>query len=190
MGGASGEKAEQARIGACLRRARMDRGMTINELAERSGLTKGFLSLVERDKANTSVANLVRICEVIGIPVGTLFEPAQTNFVPKAERPRINFGGEDLEEYLLTPRSESRLQFIESYIHPGGGSGEGDYSLQAQAEVVHVLSGQLEVSVSGTAVRMRAGDSLTFAPSAPHSWRNPSPQRTTHVVWAVTPAPR
>jgi transcriptional regulator with XRE-family HTH domain len=177
-------------IGARLRRARAERGMTISQLAERSGLTKGFLSLVERDKANTSVANLVRICDVLGVSVGTLFDSAQMNYVPKAERPRINFGGEDLEEYLLTPRSEVRVQLIESVIQPGGGSGTGDYSLRADAEVVHVISGQLDITVAGTLLRLGAGDSLTFEPSDPHSWHNPSSRRKAHVLWAIAPAPR
>lgn len=177
-------------IGTRLRQARMGRGMTINDLAEKSGLTKGFLSLVERDKANTSVANLVRICDVLGLSIGNLFEPAPTNFVAKSERPRINFGGEDLDEFLLTPRSEGRLQLIQSVIRPGGGSGPGDYSLDADAEVVHVVSGQLVVTVGGRDFTLKTGDSLTFAPSDPHSWRNPSTRRQTHVLWAVTPAPR
>jgi len=160
----------------------------MNELADATGLTKGFLSLVERDKANTSVGSLVRVCDALGITIGSLFEPAQTNFVPKAQRPRINFGGERVEEYLLTPKGESRLQVIESIIEPGGGSGSEQYSLRGEAELAHVVSGQLDLTVGKETVRLKAGDSLTFSPRDPHAWLNPSTRRRAHVIWAVTPS--
>ncbi|MBA3382056.1 MAG: helix-turn-helix transcriptional regulator [Actinobacteria bacterium] len=176
------------RIGAKLRRARTERGLTMSELAEQTGLTKGFLSLVERDRANASVANLVRICDELGLRIGSLFEPAQTSFVPKAQRPRINFGGERVDEYLLTPNGETRLQVIESIVEPGGGSGPDQYSLRGETELVHVISGRLDLTVRHETVRMKAGDSLTFSPRDPHAWTNPSTSRPTHVIWAVAPS--
>lgn len=181
---------DHVRIGARLRRSRIAAGMTVSDLAERTGLTKGFLSLVERDKANPSVASLVRVCQALDIPVGALFEPAQADFVPRAARSRINFGGQGVEEYLLTPHGQTRLQVIESLIEPGGGSGSEEYALRADTEVVHVVKGRLQVTISGAIVDMRAGDSLTFTPSDPHSWRNPSPRHVAHVLWIVTPAPQ
>ncbi len=160
----------------------------MSELAAATDLTKGFLSLVERDKANTSVGSLVRVCDALGVAIGSLFEPAHTNFVPKAARPRINFGGEGVEEYLLTPDGEARLQMIESIIGPDGGSGPEQYSLRGEAELVHVIAGRLDLTVAGETVRMKAGDSLTFSPRDRHAWLNPSARRAAHVIWAVTPS--
>lgn len=179
----------EVRIGARLRRSRIAAGLTVSDLAARTGLTKGFLSLVERDKANPSVANLVRVCGALDVPVGALFEPAKADFVPREQRRRINFGGQNVDEYVLTPQARTRLQVIESIIGPGGGSGAEEYSLRADTEVVHVISGRLQVTLSGSVVDMRAGDSLTFTPSDPHSWRNPSLRQRAHVLWIVTPAP-
>jgi transcriptional regulator with XRE-family HTH domain len=179
---------DDARIGARLRGARLERGMSINQLAAATGLTKGFLSLVERDKANPSVANLVRICDALDIGIGSLFLAEHTSFVPKPSRQRVNFGGERVEEYLLTPSDERALQVIESIIEPGGGSGPEEYSLRGVTELVHVISGRLDITVSGQTVHMKAGDSLTFSPRDPHMWRNPSGTRRTRVIWAVTPS--
>src|SRR5215475_5793422 len=62
------------RIGAQLRAARLASRRSIAEVAEQSGLTKGFLSKLERDLTNVSVASLIRLCGALGISVGTLFE--------------------------------------------------------------------------------------------------------------------
>jgi transcriptional regulator with XRE-family HTH domain len=178
------------KIGARLRQARQQRGLTISALAERTNLTKGFLSQAERDLASLSVASLVRICDVLDIGVGTLFDKPATNYVPRERRPRINFGGERVEEYQLTPSSESRVQVIEQHVEPGGGSGDEEYSLKGETEFVHVLKGQLEVTIGDEVVALRAGDSLTFSASDAHTWRNPSSRQSAHAIWVFAPALR
>ncbi|HEX7996207.1 MAG TPA: helix-turn-helix transcriptional regulator, partial [Streptosporangiaceae bacterium] len=82
------------RIGAQLRAARLASRMSMAEVAEQSGLTKGFLSKLERDLTNVSVASLIRLCDALGISVGSLFEAAKGEVVRKGQYPRINFGGE------------------------------------------------------------------------------------------------
>src|SRR5690606_32771217 len=68
-------------IGARLRGVRQTQRMTIDQVAELSGLTKGFLSRVERDLTSPSVSPLLRLCEVLSIEVGTLFEVPETKLV-------------------------------------------------------------------------------------------------------------
>jgi transcriptional regulator with XRE-family HTH domain len=58
------------RIGPRLRETRMAQGLTIGNLAEATGLTKGFISRVERDETSPSVATLVNLCQVLSLPVG------------------------------------------------------------------------------------------------------------------------
>src|SRR5438270_10257287 len=110
------------RIGAQLRAARLAARMSMAEVAEQAGLTKGFLSKLERDLANISVASLIRLCAALGISVGALFEPAKGEVVRAADRPPISFGGTGIREYLLTPAHERRVQAILSDLAPGGGS--------------------------------------------------------------------
>lgn len=175
------------RIGRRLRAARKRRGLAIAELAAATGLTKGFVSQVERDLAAPSVASLVRICGALQIGVGSLFEPSTTALVRATERPRINFGGEAVAEWLLTPAQQDRLQVIESRIEPGGGGGRELYSLPAEAEFVHVVAGALEVRFEHESYRLDAGDSLTFSAREPHTWLNPSQEEPALVLWVITP---
>ena len=61
-------------IGAKLRAARKLRSLTLDQVALAAGLTKGFVSRLERDDVSPSVASLVAVCDVLGLRVGELFE--------------------------------------------------------------------------------------------------------------------
>src|SRR3984957_13134732 len=136
------------RIGAQLRAARLAARLTMAEVAEQAGLTKGFVSKLERDLANVSVASLIRLCDALGISVGSLFSESRGEVVRADAYPPVNFGGVGgVTEYLLTPSGEKRLQAILSDIEPGGGSGAEPYSLPADVEFVFVLAGRLKLTV-------------------------------------------
>ena len=75
------------RIGPRLRETRMAQGLTIGNLADATGLTKGFISRVERDETSPSVATLVNLCQVLSLPVGALFEPPEHEVIEFATAP-------------------------------------------------------------------------------------------------------
>lgn len=158
-------------------------------MARATGLTKGFISQLERDMTSASVASLVKVCAALRISVGALFEPASTSLTRSGEAPRINFGGTGLREVLLTPRSSSDLQVVRSVIEPGGGSGDEPYGLEAKAEVAYVVEGELVVTLDGEAFHLRKGDTLTFSAREPHAWHNPSKGCRTLVLWILAPSP-
>jgi transcriptional regulator with XRE-family HTH domain len=179
---------EGTRIGAQLKTARLAARMTMAEVAEQSGLTKGFVSKLERDLANVSVASLIRLCEALDISVGSLFDASVGEVVRRDARPPINFGGNGVKEYLLTPSGEKRVQAILSDIEPGGGSGDESYSLPADVEFVFVVAGQLQVSVAGEAVTLGQGDAFTFSASTEHTFRVAPPAGRAQVLWIFSPA--
>ena len=175
-------------IGPRLRMARQQGGLSIGQVAAETGLTKGFISQVERDLTSASVAALVRLCDALHISVASLFEPTSANLVRYDSRSRINFGGDNVTEWLLTPTTERRIRVIESRIAPGGGSGPEAYVLGAEAEWAHVVQGTLEIRVGDQDHLLQTGDSLTFSAREPRSWRNPSKSEPTTVLWVLCPA--
>lgn len=175
-------------IGERLRAARSDRGLSLADVATRSGLTKGFLSEVERDLTSPSVGSLLRICSALELAVGELFDSDQGPVVRAADRTPIAFGGEGVDEFQLTPAGERRLLVLQSDIAPGGGSGDDPYALASEAEFVHVLAGTLDVEVDGARFRLAAGDSMTFDATAQHRWGNPSRSQPARVLWVLVPA--
>jgi transcriptional regulator with XRE-family HTH domain len=176
------------RIGERLRAARREHGLSLAAVAARSGLTKGFLSEVERDLTSPSVGSLLRLCAALDLSIGELFDADQGPVVRAADRAPIAFGGEGVDEFQLTPAGERRLLVLQSDIAPGGGSGTEPYSLESDAEFVHVLAGTLDVAVGGMSFRLAAGDSMTFDAGAPHTWANPSRSHPARVLWVLVPA--
>lgn len=189
-GPAAGSTADDARrenLGARLREARRAQRKTLAQVAEESRLTKGFVSKLENDQASASVASLVRLCEALGIPIGSLFDSAVGQVVRQDAYPPIAFGGTGMREYLMTPRSERRVQAILSEIEPGGGSGEARYTLPTDVEFVFVLAGRLAIDLAGETLELGAGDSFTFPASTEHAFRATG-RDATRVLWVVTPA--
>jgi mannose-6-phosphate isomerase-like protein (cupin superfamily) len=158
-------------------------------VAGASGLTAGFLSRLERDELQPSVASLVRLCEVLGVRVGSLFDPPETAVVRRGQGQPINFGGVDVAETLLTPGTQARLQVIHADVEPGGNGGEDLYSLDSDFDCVYVVTGSLVVTNESGDTELGAGDAMTFPARQPHTWRNPSTTQSSEVLWILTPAP-
>jgi transcriptional regulator with XRE-family HTH domain len=176
------------RIGAQLKAARLAARKTMAEVAEQAGLTKGFVSKLERDLTNVSVASLIRLCDALGVSVGSLFQSPTGEVVRHGARPPINFGGKKITEYLLTPAGEKRVQAILSDIEPGGGSGDEPYALPADVEFAFVLDGQLQVTMAGEQITLDQGDAFTFPANMPHTFRAAPDAGHTQVLWVISPA--
>ncbi|WP_327587936.1 helix-turn-helix domain-containing protein [Nonomuraea sp. NBC_00507] len=175
------------RVGARLRASRQVQGLTIEQVAAATNLTKGFLSRVERDETSPSVATLVTLCQVLSVPIGSLFEEPDTEVVHMEDAPRINLGGRGLVERMLTPRSQSRVQVLRSFLDVGASGGDDLYTINCDVEVLHVLAGELEVLFTNRTVVMAAGDTLTFSGREPHNWRNTG-STSADIIWTLVPA--
>ncbi len=175
----------RAAIGDRLRAIRQARSLTIAQLAESTGLTKGFLSRVERDLTSPSVSTLVAICDVLDAPIGDLFAATDALLVRAADAPRINLGGIDAIERLLSPRHDARFQVVRSSVDPGGNGGADLYTISADVELLHVVSGSVIVQFSDGELELEAGDSITFDGREPHQWCT---RVGAELIWVLVPA--
>ncbi|GAB3523015.1 helix-turn-helix domain-containing protein [Arthrobacter monumenti] len=176
----------QVAIGSRIRAARQSQRMTIEQVADSTGLTKGFLSRIERDLTSPSVASLVTLCEVLSVSIGDLFLAPETNLVRLETAPRISLGGEGISEKLLTVRSEHRIQMIRAVIAPRG-KGESElYSVDCEVDVLHVVSGRLTLIMTHESYDLGPGDTMTFPGREPHSWSNDTDDEVV-VIWTLVP---
>ncbi|WP_019178898.1 helix-turn-helix domain-containing protein [Microbacterium yannicii] len=175
-------------IGAKLRAARTSQGMSLGQLAETTGLSKGFLSRVERDETSPSVSTLVQLCQVLSLPVGALFTEPEVQKVSYADAPRINLGGVHADERLMSPRGEHRVQLLRSELEPDAHGGSDLYTINCEVEVLHVIDGRMTVRFADRSISLSAGDALTFPGREPHTWRVDGDKPAT-VVWIIVPAP-
>lgn len=174
-------------IGAKLRETRLAQQITLSELGEATGLSVGALSRIERDQMSPSVATLVSICQVLSLPIGSLFDHVVADRIPLAQAPQINMGGESVDDRLVTPRSESRLQVLHSEMAPGAHGGTSLYTINCDVETIHVIDGSVTIQFTDRSVLVEAGDTLTFSGRAPHTWHN-SGDTTARGLWILVPA--
>ena len=175
-------------IGAKLRSARSSQGMSLAQVAQTTGLSKGFLSRVERDETSPSVATLVRLCQVLSLPVGALFAEPDVQHITFADAPRINLGGVHTVERLMSPRSEQRVQLLRSELEPNAHGGSDLYTINCEVEMLHVVTGAVSVRFIDRSVAVHAGDTLTFPGREPHTWQVVGGVPAV-VLWILAPAP-
>jgi quercetin dioxygenase-like cupin family protein len=85
------------------------------------------------------------------------------------EAPRIFLGGRKVEDFVLTPRAERRLQVLHTRLEPGGTGGDESYTLPIDVEFAYVLDGALDLRIDRELYRLAKGDAITFAGRDPHT---------------------
>jgi transcriptional regulator with XRE-family HTH domain len=182
--------APPSRVGAEIRGLRKARNLTLSRLAEASGLSVGYLSMVEREQAMPSIKSLLTIAHALGVTIGWFFEadavrPQERGLVVRrSRRRRIDFSAGIVDE-LLSPSLKGNLELVLCRLAPGASSGEEPYS-HAGEEAGMVVRGRLELWVDGRSVVLETGDSFGFESTRPHRYRNPGSDET-EIVWAITP---
>jgi transcriptional regulator with XRE-family HTH domain len=183
------------RIGAKLRHARIVKGMKLSEVAEGVSVSESFISKLENDKVQPSLAVLHRMVAFLGVNVSSLFgDPTEGQgplFVMRAgERPVIRTSlrhqtdGVNIE--VIAPHSRKSL--LQASIHEvaPGGSGHGLIAHTGE-EIGFVLEGVLDLTVGKETCRISAGDSFFFSSEHPHGYVNPG-STVARIVWVNTPA--
>jgi transcriptional regulator with XRE-family HTH domain len=175
-------------LGQALRAARLGHGLTLRQVAERSGLSRTFISQVERGEVSPSVASLTKIAEALSIHLAELFLPPvqRTEGIVRAnERIRMTLRPGEHWDEVLSPSLHGKLLVLQSTIHPGAGSG-APYHHEADEECVIVLSGRLEIRVNGEIHELTVGDALTYSSRRPHAWQNTGDEDVV-AIWIITP---
>ncbi len=184
---------ELAAIGAQLRRERQRRGLSLEALSSRAGVSFGLISQLERGLGNPTYAALRSLAEALDLSLPALLsesEPKQDAVVRAGERRQLPMLEEQPESQrvvreLLTPTTHSALQVIRSTLPPGF-TNEGKAFRHLGTECVTVESGVLTVMHGDRRVELAQGDSMTYVCSKPHWWANATDAPCV-VIGAVTP---
>ncbi|MBN9157757.1 MULTISPECIES: cupin domain-containing protein [unclassified Microbacterium] len=161
-------------LGAQLREQRTGR-YTVEELAERAGVSAGLISQIERGIGNPSFATLLRLANSLDLPLASMFaDPDAGNdhmVVRRADRRRIEIPSQGIIMELIVPDSERKLGVVNMTIPAHFDGASVPHSHEGE-ECVMVTAGSLVASVAGREVELEAGDSLTYDASLPHWWSN------------------
>lgn len=177
-------------IGREIRALRKVRGYTLAVLAQRTGLSVGYLSLLERDLSTPSINALHAISRALGVTISWFFDageiqPGERDFIVRRNRRRrLDFSAGIVDE-LLSPSLAGQLELLISRFPPGSTSGEAPYT-HAGEEAGVILRGKLELWVDDKVFQLEAGDSFGFPSTLAHRYRNPGREEA-EVIWAITP---
>lgn len=175
-------------VGARIRELRKLRRCTLRVIADRTGLTEGFLSQVERGRANASLASLQRITAALGVDIADLFDKrwdSQPTVLRRSDRPAIPFG-QSCRKTLLTPRPFRHLEVATGEFAEGGSTGDEQYAHGDSEELFFVLSGAVRLHLGDAVFELAAGDCIDYQSSVPHRAVNIGPGPA-EVMWIMSP---
>ncbi|MEX0280807.1 MAG: helix-turn-helix domain-containing protein [Arenibacterium sp.] len=176
-------------LGADLRALRKSRQLTLQELADQLDRSVGWLSQVERDKSDPSITDLRHIAAALDVPVSLLFgqTPAPAKeagyIVRKSARRPIGSDVAGLVEELLSPDLTDDFEMVHSTFEPH--SRIGEVVTRPTQEVGYMLSGKLDLIISGREFTVSAGDSFRIR-GEPFEWTNSYDAPAT-AIWVIAP---
>ena len=173
---------EHPRVGAIIRARRRQMQMTLQALGDSAGVSIGYLSQVERDRATPSLGTLAQIARAldVGIDYFIATPNAEDALTREGERRKFSvdgssviyerlgaeFPGNVLSSFILTVPPGYRSEVV---------SHEGE-------EILYVLEGAIIQRLDDQEMVMSAGDSLHFRGNRPHAWSNHTDQPA-RLLW-------
>jgi transcriptional regulator with XRE-family HTH domain len=149
---------------------------TLEDLAARSGVSKGMLSQVEQARTNPSVATICRLATALGVSIASLVEAPEVpsaRVVRAGEAVTLWTGGDtgSAARLLVGSGTSQQVELWDVRMVPGDGyASEGHPS--GTRELLLGIDGELTLEVDGVPHRVGAGDAIAFVADRPHAYRN------------------
>ncbi len=158
-------------LGSVLRKIRKEKGMTLRNVAEKSGISEGFLSQVENDVSSPSVATLVNICNAMATNAGEVISAAEKKerlvVIRKAEWMDVEIPSSGfVTRRFFSPESREVIDSSVMAMEPGS-SIPGRKNLKHSQEILCVLKGTVELVCGEETVNIFEGDVVHYYWSTP-----------------------
>jgi transcriptional regulator with XRE-family HTH domain len=174
------------KIGERLRNLRQSSNLTQEELAERAGLTKGFISQIERDLTSISLDSLIQILEALDENISDFFREASAEKIVYREQDRVPIEKERIEKFeLLIPGSTNRrlepilLTLEQGQATPKEKPHEGE-------EFGYVLRGRVDLRFGVEVLKLKKGECFYFSAEKEH-WLQNTGSQSAVVLWISSP---
>ncbi|MCB2191200.1 MAG: XRE family transcriptional regulator [Deltaproteobacteria bacterium] len=177
-------------LGSLLRHHRKDKKLALKAVAERAGISEGFLSQVENNVKAPSVVTLMKICEAMGLKAGDLMDELQNQedlfLITRGEWEEVDLPHTGFATHRFCPPEARRtLDSGLLFIEPGKAIPVRK-DLKNGQEVLCLLRGTLELIHGDKVIQMVQGDAV-------HFWSQPDRQLVSNqgtelavVLWVGT----
>ncbi|KAB2337596.1 cupin domain-containing protein [Cytobacillus depressus] len=175
-------------IGEKLKEIRKKQKLTIADLAQKTGLSNGYLSNVERNLNSPTIESLRKIVDALSISLVELFQDEHdgTGVVRKDERVTIIKSKDNSIVYeLLSPSQNKSMEAMLVTLKPGANSGEFPHSHVGE-DFGYIIKGKIFYKIGENSYVLEEGDSIYFDSSIPHYYKNIGNEDCISL-WVVTP---
>ena len=173
------------KLGILIRRRRTQLGLTLQAVGERTGVSVGYLSQVERGHATPSLGTLAQIAQGLDADVNQFVgTPRPADALTRAgARPQFSVDGASMTyESLGAEFPGAELSSYVLHVPPGFAS---EIVSHEGEEIIYVLQGEIVQTLGDQSFDMREGDSLHYDGATPHSWSNRT-GATARILWTGT----
>jgi len=174
---------ETMNVGKNIKSIRKKKGLTLQELAEKSGISATAISAIERNVSSPTVNTLAAIGQALAESLSSLLGESEISYVLTRVDKRAHLASEVRNADFLSLASGipgQRFLPMMSVLKSGSTSGE-DYITHRGEEFFLVVKGALDVELNGERIRLEEGDSLYFRGNTPYRWKNVA-ERETHIL--------
>lgn len=175
-------------LGRKIRDLRLRRGLTVQQLAEATGLSKGFVSQVENGRTSPSLSTLQDLAKSLETSVAYLVvEEDQVPYVVRrSERPHMSVNGNGSRVEVMSAQPRRNLELLQADLPPGVSMSDKRHFHHGE-EVILCVEGRITLACGEHVVMLEAGDSCHFDGRVPHSIENAG-EVNARIFIALTPA--
>jgi len=163
------------RVAENLRERRKDRGMSLDQLAVASGVSRAALSQIETGKGNPSLSVLWKIAVGLQIPFSELLGESgpSVNLLRRTDSQVLRSADGRMESRPASPAGFSRFLEVYELRLAARSTHASEAHAPGTHELIIVLSGSLRMHVGNDRYELGPGDSLAFPADRPHAYENP-----------------
>jgi transcriptional regulator with XRE-family HTH domain len=177
-------------IGARIRDQRKARRITLENLAKKTGFTRGYLSKIENSRKVPPIGSLARIAQALDLEIGLFFQTnaldqvdERVSLVRANERKHVSRGGSTFGYNYESVAHRKLHKHMEPFIftYPANLSRDVWFEHEGE-EIVFVLSGRVEFEAGGDRFILEPGDTLYLESEVPHRARSLGGEAKAFVV--------
>lgn len=172
---------------ALLRAVRTQRGLTLEALAAQTGLTKSYLSKIERKQSTPSIAVALKVAKALDVDVGRLFSDEAAQEKIAVDRAPATADGDRYRALASSLLGKSMSPFV---VRPTAAPADDPRPEHGGQEFLFVHDGSVELRYGDQTLTLGAGDSAYFDASVSHTLRAVGNQAAEVVVVAHEPGAR
>lgn len=166
-------------VGSNLRRLRLRRGLSLEKLAARSGVSRAMLGQIELGQSAPTINVLWKIARALDVTFATLIQAREAGGTTLLRRDQAkvltSHGGQFRSRALFPFDGPRRAEFYELVLQPGGKE-IADAHAPGTVENLVVSTGKLDLVVGRESFHLDAGDAIVFEADAPHTYTNAGPK--------------